>query len=450
MTGQDTTKIKKNGPRPATFLEDEQRALTHEVGGLESTASPLFRHLREVMNKIDVAYVATYPPRECGIATFTRDLSSAIDKFLPFSNKSVLAMSRGDEIDQYPREVRLQIFDRSLDSHRAGADFINESSAKIVSLQHEFGIFGGPDGEYIIDFAERLNKPFVLTMHTVLYKPSPNQKRIIQRLGELADAVVVMVKLGKDILQDVYEIPSEKIALIPHGVPNVHRVPANLVKRDLGISGHEVVSTFGLISSGKGIEYGIQAIAEVRKKFPQVLYLVLGETHPVLRHQEGESYRQKLQRLIDELDLHEHVKFNNRFLTLRELVRYLSATDVYITPYINRDQIVSGTLAYALGCGRAIVSTNYLYAEEVLGKGRGIVTDTKDPDGMAEAIIRILSDASLRESLETAAYKYGRRAAWFNVAVDYLALFHSILMESGEELPKHDAVSAGMLGDTYK
>ncbi len=426
MAEVDLSKVRKRGPRPGAFVEDD-RGLNAEVDWLASQDSSLFRQLRDAMNGMDVAYVATYPPRECGIATFTKDLSSAIDKFMPFANKMIIAMSKGDEIEQYPRDVRFQIFDRSRDSHTAGADFINASSAKVVSLQHEFGIFGGPDGEYILDFAERLTKPFVMTMHTVLYNPSPNQKRVVQRLAELAGAVVVMVKLGEDILREVYDVPAEKVALIPHGVPNVHRIPAELVKRDLGLAGHEVVSTFGLISRGKGIEYAIMAIAEVRKKFPNVRYLVLGETHPGVRHMEGESYRQKLLDLLDEYDLHDHVRFNNRFLTLRELVRYLSATDVYVTPYINKDQIVSGTLAYALGCGRAIVSTKYLFAEEVLADGRGVLVDFCDPAPMAQAIIDILSNESYRSEMESAAYKYGRRAAWFNVAVDYLSVFHHVL-----------------------
>ncbi len=423
---QDISKVVKRGPRQGAFVDDE-RGLNAEVDWLEKADSKLFAHLSEVMNKIDIAYVSTYPPRECGIATFTRDLSSAIEKFMPFSHKAVLAMSRGNEIEQYPREVRLQIFDRSRDSHRAGADFINESPVALVSLQHEFGIFGGPDGEYVLDFAERLKKPFVVTHHTVLSRPSPNQKRIIQELGRMASGLVVMVELGRTILQDVYGIPPEKIHLIPHGVPNVHRIPQKLVKRDLGLDRHEVISTFGLISRGKGIEYGIQAMAEVKKRFPKAVYLVLGETHPGVRNWEGESYRQELEKLMDELDLHDNVRFNNRFLTLRELVRYLSATDAYVTPYINRDQIVSGTLAYALGCGRAIVSTRYLYAEEVLADGRGLLVGFKDPDQIAEAIIRVLGDPALKEQLETAAYTYGRRAAWFNVAVEYLSLFHSIL-----------------------
>lgn len=429
MDNNEKIRVTPQTAKPGAFVEDDQ-GLTQEVDWLQSSDQTLFRRLRETMNKIDVAYVATYPPRECGIATFTRDLASSIDKFIPFSNKIVVAMSHGSEIEQYPREVRLQIFDRSKASHIAGADFINESDAALVSLQHEFGIFGGPDGEYILDFAERLQKPLVITLHTVLFNPSPNQKRIIQRLGELAASFVVMVKLGADILKEVYGIPDEKIALIPHGVPNVHRIPQHLVKRDIGISGHDVISTFGLISRGKGIEYAIQAMAEVKKKFPSALYLVLGETHPGVRNQEGESYRQHLENLLDEHDLHEHVRFNNRFLSLRELVRYLSATDVYVTPYINKDQIVSGTLAYALGCGRAIVSTKYLFAEEVLADDRGVLVDFCDPDVLAKAIISILENPSLREKLETNAYRYGRRAAWFNVAVDYLALFHQILEAS--------------------
>ncbi len=366
---------------------------------LQAADSQLFGQVREAMNKIDVAYVATYPPRECGVATFTRDLSSQKTSSAVLE-ELIVAMSHGDRLRQYPREVRSRSSTAAWTAS-AGADFINESSASLVSLQHEYGIFGGPDGEYILDFAERLCKPIVVTLHTVLFNPTPNQKRIIQRLGELASSFVVMVELGREILTDVYGIPPEKIALIPHGVPNVHRIPADLVKRDLGISGHEVVSTFGLISRGKGIEYGIRAIAEVKKRFPNVLYLVLGETHPGVRNHEGESYRQMLQGLLDELDLHDNVRFNNRFLTLRELVRYLSATDAYVTPYVNRDQIVSGTLAYAVGCGRAIVSTRYLSAEEILSEGRGVLVDFRDPEASGESSDPVLRGIQKAEPQRT-------------------------------------------------
>jgi glycosyltransferase involved in cell wall biosynthesis len=228
-----------------------------------------------------------------------------------------------------------------------------------------------------------------------------------------------------DLLEN-YGVPSAKIVMIPHGVPNVHRVGAGTIKRSLGIQNRPVISTFGLINRGKGIEQAIRAMPGIVEKYPNALYLVLGETHPGVRNYEGESYRKELLDLVADLKLEDNVRFNNRYLTLEELINYLCATDVYVTPYLNRDQIVSGTLAYALGCGKAIVSTPYLFAEEVLSEGRGMLVDFRNPDHMADAVVRILSTPAMREQMEIKAYRYGRRAAWFNVAIDYLNLFHRI------------------------
>jgi glycosyltransferase involved in cell wall biosynthesis len=236
-----------------------------------------------------------------------------------------------------------------------------------------------------------------------------------------------MVRTGREILVRVYEVDPRKVTVILHGVPNVHRLSAASVKKSLGMADKSIISTFGLINRGKGIEHVIEAMPRVLAKHPNTVYLVLGETHPGVRKHEGESYRNTLMEIISRHSLEEHVRFNNRFLGLAELVRYLCATDVYVTPYLNKDQIVSGTLAYALGCGKAIVSTPYLYAEEVLADGRGILVDFESPEGIADAIIEILSNKELKERMEAAAYSYGRRAAWFNVAVDYLGLFHMIL-----------------------
>jgi glycosyltransferase involved in cell wall biosynthesis len=316
-----------------------------------------------------------------------------------------------------------------------------------VSLQHEYGIFGGLDGEYVLELLKRLKKPVVSTLHTVLFSPGPNQKRIVQQIAELSSAVVVMVKMGRDMLINSYGVAPDKITVIPHGVPNVHRVSALAVKKALGLSGRLVISTFGLINRGKGIEYAIQAIPEVVQQYPGAIYLVLGETHPGVRNFEGESYRTELLSLVENLGLRNHVRFNNRYLTLEELINYLCATDVYVTPYVNRDQIVSGTLAYALGCGKAIVSTPYLYAEEVLSEGRGKLVEFKDSSAMAQSINNILANPVLREQMETRAYRYGRRAAWFNVAIDYLDLYHRLLAplkaavketakSASEELPR--------------
>jgi glycosyltransferase involved in cell wall biosynthesis len=386
----------------------------------------VFKFLREVLNKVNIAYVATYPPTECGIATFTRDLVTAVSDFTPFADPMVIAVGGEADIQQYPKEVKRQVPKSDLQSYLDAADFINSSQAHVLSLQHEYGIFGGPDGEFVLSFLERLNIPFITTLHTVLFAPSPNQKRVVQRIGELASAMVVMVKMGKEMLVNSYGIPPEKIVVIPHGVPNVHRTSAVAVKRSLGIVDRQVISTFGLINRGKGIEYAIQAMPRILEKHPNALYLVLGETHPGVRNYEGESYRQELLKLVSALGLDRHVRFNNRYLTLEELVKYLCATDVYLTPYLNKDQIVSGTLAYALGCGRAVVSTPYLYAEEVLSEGKGELVDFKSAEQIADKINDLLSNSVKREKMENAAYAYGRRAAWFNVGLDYLDLIHTI------------------------
>jgi glycosyltransferase involved in cell wall biosynthesis len=402
----------------------------------------MFRFLKGVLNRIDIGYIATYPPQECGIATFTKDLATAISKYTPFSNPAVVAVSEAGLIEQYPKIVKYCITKSDQNSYLEAADFLNKSSVGIVSLQHEYGIFGGPDGEYILSLLEKLQKPVVTTLHTILFYPTENQKRIIQRIAELSASLVVMVKMGKKMLIEGYGIAPEKIVIIPHGVPNVHRVSANMVKKSLGIQNRPVLSSFGLINRGKGLEYVIQAMPRILQKHPNALYLVLGETHPGVRNFEGESYRQELLRLVAELGLTKNVLFNNRFLTLEELINYLCATDIYITPYINKDQIVSGTLAYALGCGKAIISTPYLYAEEVLSNGRGVLVDFRNSDQIADAVDRILSDPAFREQLESKAYKYGRRAAWFNVAIDYLDLFDRIRQPKNTSTRKQAKVEA--------
>lgn len=405
----------------------EEFGLRDEVRFLKTEDIKLFRLLRESMNKIEPAYVATYPPSECGIATFTKDVVTSVAKYTPFSKPMVVAVRREHEIEPYERIVRFQIYKERHESYLEAARFLNDSYIDIVSVQHEYGIYGGPDGEYILDFLEALEKPAVATLHTVLQNPSPNQKRIIQEIVRLCDVSIVMVRVGRQILIDTYGVDPQKVTVIPHGVPNVHRVPAARVKRALGMADNPIISTFGLINRGKGIEYVIQAMPRIVEKHPNAIYLVLGETHPGVRKYEGETYRNMLTELVAQLGMEKHVRFNNRFLALDELVRYLCATDVYVTPYLNKDQITSGTLAYALGCGKAIVSTPYLYAEEVLADGRGLLVDFASPESIADAIIRILDDPKLKENLEAAAYRYGRRAAWFNVAVDYLGLFHRVL-----------------------
>lgn len=423
-------KVKDDGKQPYQIDIPEEYVLRDEVRWLKTEEPKLFDVLKESMNKIEPAYVATYPPTECGIATFTKDVVTSVAKYTPFSKPTVIAVKRQEEIEPYGRVVRRQIMRDDKQSYLDAAKYINDSSIDVVSLQHEYGIYGGNTGEYVLDFLNHLEKPAVATLHTVLNNPNDDQLRVLKALADRCAAVVVMVKTGRQMLIDNYGIDPKKVTVIQHGVPNVHKASTMSVKRSLGIADRKIISTFGLINRGKGIEYAIEAMAKVVEKYPNALYLVLGETHPGVRAWEGEAYRNHLLETVKRLGLENNVRFNNRFLSLNELVRYLCATDVYITPYLSKDQICSGTLAYAVGCGKAIVSTPYLYAEEVLGEGRGVLSDFRSSEGMADAILDLLDNPEKKEQMEALAYKYGRRTAWFNVAIDYLDLFHRVMMAS--------------------
>lgn len=421
-------RLKDDGKTPYTIEVPEDYVLRDEVRWLKAEDAGLFKFIQKSMNKIEPAYVATYPPSECGIATFTKDVVTSVAKYTPFSKPTVVAVNRGEEIEPYGRVVRAQIWRDKRQSYFDAAKYLNDSSVDIVSIQHEYGIYGGNQGEYVLDLVKSLEKPAVATLHTVLHSPNPDQKRVLQELAELCEVLVVMVRTGRQILIDSYGIDPKKITIIQHGVPNVHRVSTASVKRALGIADRKIFSTFGLINRGKGIEHAISAMPKIIEKYPNALYLVLGETHPGVRSWEGETYRNELLELVRKLNLENHVRFNNRFLALNELVRYLCATDVYVTPYLSKDQIVSGTLAYALGCGKAIVSTPYLYAEEVLADGRGTLVDFMSPDAIADAVNDLLDNPEKKEMMEDLAYKFGRRTAWFNVAIDYLDMFHRVLL----------------------
>jgi glycosyltransferase involved in cell wall biosynthesis len=398
-----------------------------------------FPYLRELLNRTDICTLATYPPRECGIGTFTKDLVDAIQKFTPFSEPSIIAINEEGAIHPYGKRVRFVVSQTDPDSFAEAAEWVNRSRADGVSVQHEYGIYGGSAGEYVLEFMSRVEKPMVVTLHTVLSKPEPEQRRVMEAIFGYADRVVAMVDAAREILATNYNVDTTKLRIVPHGVPNIRRVPIEEAKKQLGLTGYQVVSTFGLLSRGKGIEYAIQAIAEVAKTHPRVLYLVLGQTHPNVRREQGEEYRNYLQQLVKDLGVQRHVSFANRYLTLDEIIAYLNASDVYVTPYLGPDQIVSGTLSYALGCGKAIVSTKYLYAKSVLGAGRGLLADFRDPLSLADGINRLLSDPALRRSVEDAAFRYGRRTTWHNVAIDYLDIFHELLNRPrGRQLPREE------------
>jgi len=377
-----------------------------------------------------VAFLASYPPRECGIGTFTYDLVNAYDAIDPTRLSTVIAMNdEGQMYDydlhDYQGRVRFQIEVDDLDSYREVADAINRSRIQVVNIQHEYGLFGGEHGEYILTFMRRLNRPIIVTLHTVLPHPEGHFKEVTQALIDEAAGVVVLAQSAVPMILDNYRIAPEKLHMIPHGIPNFTRKEAvrRRTKRLLGFGDRPILSTFGLIGPSKAIEYVIRALPSIVEKNPNVLYVVIGETHPHIRQREGESYRNDLIQLAKDLGVAKHVRFNNRFLTNSELIRYLAATDVYIMAYLNKDQIVSGTLAYAVGCGKAVVATPFVYAEEMLSDGRGMLVPFKDSAAIGEAVNTLLTNRKGLLAMEERAYKFSRPMVWPNVARMYLELF---------------------------
>lgn len=377
-----------------------------------------------------VIYVGSYIPRECGIATFTKDLTTAINVLNPLCLAEIMAIDESESDErEYPWEVKYRVKQDDLDSYAKAADYINQSSADIIHIQHEFGIFGGRHGSYVVDFMKQIKKPIVVTFHTVLEEPGEERQKIVQEIAEYATAIVVMIGAASDRLASVYGIPKEKVVVIPHGVPDIAYGPTIHFKNELGLQGKTTLSTFGLINPGKGIEYVIEALPKVVEKYPDLKFLIIGATHPNLKKKDGEKYRDSLKRLIKDKNIQNNVKFINRYLSLDELVLYLRASDLYISPYLDPQQITSGTLSYALGAGRPCVSTEYLYATEVLDEERGVLVPFKNPDLIAKRINELLDNPEKRRAIEKKAYAYGRTMIWSNVALKHLNLFWLIAKE---------------------
>lgn len=373
-----------------------------------------------------IAYVSTYPPRECGIANYTKDLIDAIDGLHEFKSSVVIAINEKGGIYKYDRRVRFQIERDSIDDYVQAVRYVNLSEVDLINLQHTFGLFGGEWGEYINSFLEDLQKPVVTTLHTIVPNFGPTAQTVLESIAYHSASIVVMTTTALQLLKSC-NIKREKIDVIPHGCPDVPFVTSERPKTSLGLRNRIVLCTFGLINRRKGIQHAIRALPSLVKKEPRILYLIIGETHPEVRKTEGERYRKRLMRLVDELQLGKHVRFYNRFIPKRELIRYLQATDIYITPYVGRNQISSGTLVYALGTGKAIISTPYLHAEEALADGRGLLCKFRSPSSIAECINRLIEDTELRFSLERKAYAYSRNFTWPKVAEKYVKLFNHLL-----------------------
>ncbi len=382
-----------------------------------------------------IGFIGNYLPRQCGIATFTTDLCEAIASEFPETTCIALPVNDTEASYAYPSRVRFELEEKDIDSYRRAADFLNINDVDLVSLQHEYGIYGGTAGSHILALLRELRMPVVTTLHTILKDPDPPQRRVLQEVTALSDRVVVMSERGLEFLQEVYNVAPEKIDLIPHGIPDVPFVDPSFHKDLFGVEGKMVLLSFGLLSPNKGIEDVIAALPAIVARHPNVVYLIVGATHPnVLRH-DGESYRLSLQRLAREKGVEKHVVFYNRFVSLEELIEFISAADIYITPYLNQAQITSGTLAYTLGAGKAVISTPYWYAEELLADERGALIPFHNPAKLAEQVIDLLNNESKRHAMRKRAYLYGRAMIWPQVAQRYMETFERARTERRNFVP---------------
>ena len=370
-----------------------------------------------------VAFLGDYLPRKCGIATFTSDLLSAVATEHPQTQCFAVPVNDIPSGYDYPEVVRFEIYEQDLSSYRRAADFLNIGNADIVCLQHEFGIFGGPAGSYLLALLRDLKMPVVTTLHTVLRDPNAEQRRVMQELAARSARLVVMAERGRQMLQEIYHVPPAKIDLIPHGVPDIPFVDPNYYKDQFGVEGRTVLLTFGLLSPNKGIEQVLDALPLILAEFPNVVYMVLGATHPNELREQGEAYRLSLERLAKKRGVQKNVIFYNRFVSLEELKEFIGAADLYITPYLNEAQITSGTLAYTVGAGKAVISTPYWYAEEMLAEERGALVPFADPAALAKQVIDLLDNESRRHAMRKRAYMFGRDMIWPQVARRYRKTF---------------------------
>jgi len=372
-----------------------------------------------------IAFVGNYLPRQCGIATYTTDLCEAIAARYKQTTCIALPVNDIEAGYDYPPRVRFEIKEKDIDSYRRAADFLNINNVDLVSLQHEYGIYGGIAGSHILVLLRELRMPIVTTLHTILRDPNPDQKRVLKEIAALSDRLVVMSKRGAEFLNEVYGVLPEKIDLIPHGIPDVPFVDPSYYKDQFGVEGKIVLLSFGLLSASKGIENVIAALPAILARHPNVVYIVLGVTHPQVLLNEGETYRLHLQWLAQEKGVEGQVIFYNSFISLEKLIEFISAADIYITPYLNEAQITSGTLAYTIGAGKAVISTPYWYAEEMLAEGRGVLVPFRDPAALADQVINLLDNESERHAMRKLAYVFGREMIWPKVAKRYMESFES-------------------------
>ncbi|MFA5927018.1 MAG: glycosyltransferase [Patescibacteria group bacterium] len=376
-------------------------------------------------SKIKIAFISTYPPRECGIATFTKSFVRIFDEMYVRNQTKIVAVSDEKGKYKYSSRIIFEIDQYNEQSYVKAAEFLNNSSIEVVSIQHEYGIYGGEDGKFVLGLLENLNKPVVTSLHSVLREHSEHRYKLTQRILDLSDSVVVMTHSAKKILTETFRVDSKKIQIVPHGVPNVRFDEREKAKAGLGLKGQTVLSTFGLINRGKGIENAIEALPKVVAQYPKTTYLIIGATHPNILKREGESYRNSLLDLAKTKGVSDNVKFVNKYLDYSELVDYLKATDIYLAPQVDFKQAFSGTLSYALGCGCAAISSPTNYANEVLSKGRGIIT-LPEPELISSEINKLLSSPNF-EKMCLKGYQFARDMIWPKVGLEYLKVLESNL-----------------------
>ena len=409
------------------------------------TASPLLFEKRSTSSHgipmpslpMRIAVVGNHLPRQCGIATFTTDLCDAIADEFGSAGVLVVAVNDPQSGYSYPARVRFEITESDLSSYQAAADFLNSNNVDLVCLQHEYGIFGGKRGNHVLRLLQHLKMPVVTTLHTVLREPDVDQLIVLQEIAARSDRLVVMSEHSSQFLQDVFRVPAGKIDLIPHGIPDLPFAEPVLHRDSLSAQGKIVLLTFGLLSPNKGFETVIQALPRILSRHSNVVYVIAGATHPHVRRREGDRYRFQLQALAKELGVEENVVFHNRFVSPQEMASLVGSADIYVTPYRYEAQAVSGTLAYALGAGKAIISTPYWHAAELLADGRGELVPFEDPAALADVAIELLDNQAAREAMRRRAYLYARHMVWDRAAQSYMQTF--VRASAGRKQPARAA-----------
>jgi glycosyltransferase involved in cell wall biosynthesis len=384
-----------------------------------------------------VALLGNHLPRHCGIATFTTDLGDALGKAFPDLACFVLAMNDRGKGYPYPERVRFEIAESDLASYDRAADFLNVNDADVLSVQHEYGIFGGKAGAHVLTLLRELRMPIVTTLHTILADPSPEQRLVMDELCAVSERLVVMSERGAELLSEVHQVSPRKIDLIPHGIPVLPGASQSKLK--LGVQGRVVLLTFGLLSPDKGLEYVIDALPVLAKRFPEIVYVIVGATHPHVKESNGETYRLMLEGRGHRLGVDENLVFHDRFVSHAELVQFLSAADIYITPYLNPAQITSGTLAYAIGAGKSVISTPYCYARELLADGRGVLVPWRNAEAIATEVTALLGDPARRSELERRASAFGKTMGWPVVASAYVESFQRAVVDHRARKPSFRA-----------